>query len=82
MDFDPTFGIQEPEKRILCVSHGGLIMEFLNFVDTFRAPGSYETGSRTNKAKNCAIFIFKITEAENEYGFHIECVVENNVDHL
>ena len=72
--------------RILCVTHGGLIMEFLNYVDSFLPPGvTPAEGSRTNKAKNCAIFIFQFREvAEDGHpsGFHIDSVRENDVDHL
>ena len=64
--------------RVLCVTHGGLIMEFLNYVDTFLAGGA--EASRTNKAKNCAIFVFSVTMKDT--GLHIETLVENDVDHL
>lgn len=47
---------EKPDLKILCVTHGGLIMEFLNYVDSLKGT----SGSRLNKAKNCAIFIFHI----------------------
>lgn len=65
--------------RVLCVSHGGLIMEFLNYVDSF---SSIPEGARLNKAKNCAIFIFRFTETADKLGFRIDTIVENDVEHL
>ena len=64
--------------RVLCVTHGGLIMEFLNYVDSLKSGG--EEVTRTNKAKNCAIFVFAVTIKDS--GLHIETLVENDVDHL
>jgi broad specificity phosphatase PhoE len=67
--------------RILCVTHGGLIMEFLNYADSFLGTPPVE-GSRQNKAKNCGIFVFRFHETDDKLGFRIETVVENDVDHL
>ena len=66
--------------KILCVTHGGLITEYMNYVDSFKP----EKGpSRPNKAKNCSIFIFHIKPcATNPNGFSIENIVENEVSHL
>ena len=65
--------------RIPCVTHGGLITEFLNYVDSMRPPT--DAGNRANKAKNCAIFIFRFDHCDLK-GFTIESLVENEVSHL
>jgi broad specificity phosphatase PhoE len=71
----------EGAVKILCVTHGGLIMEFMNFVDSLQPAGS--SGSRPNKAKNCSINIFHIKENKTmPLGFTIETIVENEVSHL
>jgi len=56
-------------------------MEFLNYVDSLKGPGS--SGTRQNKTKNCSINIFHIKECkESENGFTIDTIVENEVGHL
>lgn len=61
-------------------------MEFLNYVDKFLPPGvEPPEGSRTNKAKNCGISIFRFTPNPDDpagLGFTIESVLENDVAHL
>lgn len=75
-----TASVTEP--RILCVTHGGLITEFLNYVDSMQPTGTAVPATRGNKAKNCAIFVFKIRPAANEQGFMIDIIKENDVSHL
>ena len=63
------------------MTHGGLITEYMNYVDSFN-PASSEA-SRPNKAKNCSIFIFHINPClTNQSGFKIENKVQNEVSHL
>jgi len=63
------------------VTHGGLITEYMNYVDSFNL--SLDGASRPNKAKNCSIFIFHITPSTtNANGFTIENKVQNEVSHL
>lgn len=77
----------EPEVRILAVSHGGFIMEFVNIIREIKGMGV----SEKNSAKNTAIFIFRIECANckgickgacKTHKLGIKILAENDNSHL
>jgi broad specificity phosphatase PhoE len=68
--------LEQPNQRILIVSHGGFIMEFLNVVRGIAGkPPVY-----ANVSKNTAVYVLRFTSRNGKLNANI--VMGNSVTHL
>lgn len=76
MELSSTYLADDRKKKILIVSHGGWIMEFINVIREIKG----QAPVYANKSKNTAIYIYRFKKSGNRLLPNM--IVENDTKHL